>query len=116
MRFKWHQDWLGMSQKNDVMDTTFQLIKTPQGRYRLTTLGADKAKLVRSLLSETYLFAQQGDTMPALYDEGIYPDYVRGDLVILSGWDNWYGYDWLADNAETDEFLLTFYQTHCANN
>ncbi|MCC8998135.1 MAG: hypothetical protein LM522_01350 [Candidatus Contendobacter sp.] len=39
------------------------------------------------------------------FDETIVPDFVRGDIRLLAGWDNWSGVYLLADSPEADTFL-----------
>ena len=46
------------------------------------------------------------------FDETLYPDFVRGNLRILAGWDHWMGYHFLSDGAEADQFLTAFFQRH----
>lgn len=79
-------------------------IKTPSmlKRWRLSLL-----------LTFRYRFRRQGRRILA-WDDAIHPDFVRANLRILSSWDNWFGYSLLADDPETDAFLKTFYDRHCA--
>ena len=60
-----------------------------------------------------YGFYRSGGFVPAVTDEAVYPDFIRGKYKIQSGWDTWYGYDWFADNEATDKFLTQFYNKHC---
>jgi hypothetical protein len=67
------------------------------------------------LLSLRYGFWRKGSWIPAITDEAVHPDFVRGTKVIHAGWDIWSGYDFLAGNKESDVFLKRFYERHCAN-
>lgn len=58
-------------------------------------------------------FVRWGRYIPPITDEAIFPDYVRFGLRIHAGWDNWMGYDLLAANQRTDDFLRHFYLRHC---
>ncbi len=53
--------------------------------------------------------------IPGIADEAIHPSFIRGGMRILAGWDNWFGYDLLADDAEADRFLLGFHAKHVAS-
>ena len=47
-------------------------------------------------------------------DEGVYPDFVRGDTRIHCGYDNWVGSYFLAADSKSDRFLREFYDRHVA--
>jgi hypothetical protein len=57
-------------------------------------------------------FWRWGIYIPPITDEAIYPSYIRWGLKIMSGWDNWVGYDFLSANAKTDHFLEQFIGKH----
>lgn len=65
------------------------------------------------LLMFRYGFWRWGVWVRGVTDEAIYPSFVRGKKKILAGYDNWIGYDLLATNPETDEFLRKFHARHC---
>ncbi len=50
--------------------------------------------------------------MPAVTDDGIYPSFVRDQMIIDAGWDNWFGYDLIATDVDSDAFLRGFYKAH----
>jgi len=81
-------------------------ITTPSRRERLW-LGL--------LLMFRYGFWRWGTYVPPITDEAIYPDFIRGKKRILTGWDNWVGYDLLANDPESDRFLRAFYERHVGN-
>ena len=56
-----------------------------------------------------YGFRRKGFYVPPIIGEAIYPSYVRGKLEVLSGWDDLTGYEWIAENEQTDVFLNRFY-------
>ena len=41
-------------------------------------------------------------------DEVIAPDFVRDNIRLLAGWDNWSGYYLLSENAAGDDFLSVY--------
>ncbi|VXB61011.1 hypothetical protein [Massilia sp. 9I] len=53
-------------------------------------------------------FSRQGDTVAGL-DEGISPSFLRAELEISSGWDNWSGSYLLANSNAGDEILRLLY-------
>jgi hypothetical protein len=46
-------------------------------------------------------------------DDAVYPSFRRFGLRIDSGWDNWIGYDLVACNEASDDFLRQFHAKHC---
>ena len=95
------------------MSKKFELHTTHEGRIRITTFGFWRSWKVSLLLMFRYGFFRWGSYVPPVTDEAIHLSYIRGKLKILSGWDNWFGYDWFADNVQTDPFIEKFYYKHC---
>ena len=94
------------------MDKSIYLDKAANGHNWLHTESRREAKRLGRLLSFRHGFFRWGIYVPAITDEAIYPNYVRGRLKIYAGWDNWVGYDFLAANSQTDEFLEQFIARH----
>jgi hypothetical protein len=42
----------------------------------------------------------------------IVPDFVRGKIRLLAGWDDWSGYYLLSESAAGDEFLSAYAKLH----
>ncbi|MFH2043868.1 MAG: hypothetical protein ABIK92_01835 [Pseudomonadota bacterium] len=97
------------------MDKGFEFHTTHNGRLRISTFSFWRSWKVSLLLMLRYGFHRKGTYIPPVTDQAIHPSYYRGKMIILSGWDNWFGYDWLADNEETDSFLKVFIEKHCRN-
>ena len=97
----------------ESMDKEFEILKTHEGRVRITTFSMWKSWKISLLLMFRYGFYRWGIYIPPITDEAIHPNYIRGNLKISAGWDNWYGYDWFAANDITDQFLTDFYHKHC---
>ena len=94
-------------------DSTVSLLTAANGYARITTFSRwQRTKLVL-LLTFRYGFWRSGTSIPPITDDAIYPDFVRGRKRILAGWDNWFGYDFLANDPESDAFLRSFYDKHC---
>ena len=53
-------------------------------------------------------FARYGDTVAGL-DEGVSPSFLRADLEISAGWDNWSGSYLLANSDAGDAILRHLY-------
>ncbi|AKZ61888.1 hypothetical protein F506_03690 [Herbaspirillum hiltneri N3] len=51
-------------------------------------------------------FIRHGDTLIG-FDEGINPSFLRADLEISSGWDNWKG-SYLLANSDTGDVILRY--------
>ena len=96
------------------MSTGFTISKTAHGHVRISTFSFWKSWKVSLLLMFRYGFYRWGLYVPPITDEAVHPRFHRGKLVIESGWDNWFGYDWFADNDATDNFLRIFYEKHCS--
>lgn len=43
-------------------------------------------------------------------EQWIARDYVKGELRILAGWDNWMCYHFFSQDTDTDAFLEAFYE------
>lgn len=95
------------------MNKGFEIRENANGRVCISTFGFWKSWKVSLLLMFRYGFYRWGPYVPPITDEAVHPRFHRGKLVIESGWDNWFGYDWFADNKETDDFLKKFYYKHC---
>src|SRR5262245_34932599 len=78
---------------------------------RVTTFSRIRWIWLGLLLRFRYGFWRQGPRIIA--DTAVFPDFVRGNKIIHSGWDNWFGYHLLASNEDADEFLKVFYARHC---
>ncbi len=59
-----------------------------------------------------YYFKRKGPWIPGIGAEALYPDYIKGNLLIISGWERMMGYDFLSDNDDTDAFLTDFIREH----
>jgi hypothetical protein len=57
-------------------------------------------------------FKRTGKRIMTPIDESIYPDFVRGNVRILAGWEGHEGYHFLATNEESDAFLEKFFGSH----
>jgi hypothetical protein len=96
------------------MDNSRVLLDTAaNGFARISTFSYSRRMRLALLLTFRYGFWRWGPWIPPITDDAIYPDFIRGAKRILAGWDNWFGYDFLADNAETDIFLRRFFEKHC---
>ena len=95
------------------MKKEFEIRQIANGRLCISTFGLWRSWRVSLLLMFRYGFSRRGRFIPPVTDEAVYPRFHRCSLVIESGWDNWFGYDWFASNKETDEFLKQFYDKHC---
>jgi hypothetical protein len=96
----------------DQKKRTVEKIETPEGRVRIVTFSGYESWKISLLLMFRHVFLRRGKYIPAFTDQAIYPSYFRGELEILSGWDIWYGYDWIASNEQTDVFLTRFYRRY----
>lgn len=83
------------------------------GFAHLSTLSRRQRTRIALVLMFRYGFWRWGIWLPPIADDAIYPDFIRGSKRILAGWDSWSGYDFLADDPESDAFLRTFYEKHC---
>lgn len=92
---------------------TVEIIKTHDGFVRIVTFSRYQSWKISLLLMVRHRFRRRGDYMPATTDQAIFPSYYRGQLEILSGWDIWFGYDWIASNEQTNVFLTQFYGQYC---
>ncbi len=95
------------------MNKKFEMHTSPEGRIRITSFSFWRSWKVSLLLKLRYGFHRDGKYIAPVTDEAVYPSYVKDELSITSGWDNWFGYDWLAGGAQTDDFLEKFYDKHC---
>ncbi len=93
-------------------EDNFDTLETAEGFYRITTFGVYKSWKVSLLLMFRYGFWRWGFYMPPIAGEGIFPNFRRGRLNIYTGYDDWFGYDWFARDAESDRFLRKFYEKH----
>src|SRR5438093_8274623 len=66
-------------------------------RVTLHTAANDRVKIAT--------FSRSGTWIPAVTDDAIHADFVKGEHRILAAWHNWFGYYLLANNSETDGFL-----------
>ena len=96
------------------MDKRRILLRTAaSGFATISTLSYWSRTRLALLLMFRYGFWRWGSWIPPITDDAIYPDFIQGRKRILAGWDNWFGYHFLADNAETDLFLRKFFESHC---
>ena len=75
---------------------TFEAYDTPQWHAAVEWLTA------RGFSTRPILV---GGTPIIGLDEGILPSYVRGEISIAAGWDNWSGNYLLAENEQADSVL-----------
>ena len=101
-----------MDRKTD-MSKAVELHIAENGFSCITTFSMWHSMRLRLLLRFRYGFKRHWPWMPAITDQAIHPDFVRGKEIIKAGWDHWYGYELLADNKETDIFLKGFHARHC---
>lgn len=97
----------------EAMSKGFEIRENASGRIVISTFSFWRSWKVSLLLMFRYGFYRWGAYVPPITDEAVHPRFHRGKLVIESGWDNWFGYDWFATNEETDIFLSNFYDRHC---
>lgn len=90
-----------------------EIHRAANGFADVTTFSPRQYQRLSLLLMFRYGFLRWGIWFPPILDEGIYPSFRRWEKRILAGWDNWFGYYLLADNAESDVFLRAFYAKHC---
>ena len=76
------------------------------GRYFLTFEDSEDAiwELALNWLASQG-FLTEGEAFDGL-GQVVYPSFVKGDLEISAGWDNWSGNNLLAETPETDHVLL----------
>jgi hypothetical protein len=89
-----------------------ELTKTAEGRVSIETESLKESWRISLLLMFRYGFFRWGIYIPPITDEAIHPNFVRFNLKICAGWDNWSCYYFFADNPQTDSFLLKFYNKH----
>jgi len=88
-------------------------LRTAANGYAWITTQSRRERLwLGLLLMFRYGFWRWGTYVPPITDEAIYPDFIRGKKRIHAGWDNWVGYDLLANDPESDQFLRAFYERH----
>ncbi|GJJ05240.1 hypothetical protein RugamoR64_57780 [Duganella rhizosphaerae] len=69
--------------------------------------GDDDSALAMSIslfLETDWGFRRQGPAVLGV-DEGISPNFVRGEIVLAAGWDNWSGQYLLSNSKDGDEIL-----------
>jgi hypothetical protein len=91
---------------------TVEKTETHDGRVQITTFSWFESWKICLLLMFRHGFKRRGDFIPVIIDQAIYPSFYRGQLEILSGWDDCVGYDWIASNDQTDIFLTQFYSRY----
>ena len=96
-----------------MSESAVNLQTAANGFARITTFSLWQRARLGFLLTFRYGFWRWGSWIPPIADDAIYPDFIRGRKRILAGWDNWFGYDFLAKDPETDAFLREFYTNHC---
>ncbi len=57
-----------------------------------------------SILEEEMGFMREGEAVAGM-DEGIMPSFVKNDISISAGWDNWSGNYLLSESNEADKVL-----------
>jgi hypothetical protein len=62
------------------------------------------AMSISHLLEIDWGFRRQGPAVLGV-DEGISPNFVRGEIVLAAGWDNWSGQYLLSTSKDEDEIL-----------
>lgn len=96
-----------------MCDSRVLLYTAANGFAKISTFSFSCRMRLALLLMFRYGFWRWGIWIPSITGEAIYPDFICGTKRILAGWDNWFGYDFLADNEETDIFLRRFFEKHC---
>jgi hypothetical protein len=94
-------------------DEEVRLETAANGYAMLSTHSARQRRRLGLLLMFRYGFWRWGIGVPPMADDAVYPSFRRFGLRIDSGWDNWIGYDLLACNEASDEFLRQFHAKHC---
>jgi hypothetical protein len=72
--------------------------------YLQLTMSPLSAACWRWKLALTHGSKREGRPTHGL-DEAIYPDFVRGDLRLMAGWDIWSDHYLLSSSEAGDEFL-----------
>ncbi|GJJ05242.1 hypothetical protein RugamoR64_57800 [Duganella rhizosphaerae] len=62
------------------------------------------ATSISDFLETDWGFRRDGPTVFGM-DEGVSPNFVRGEIVLAAGWDNWSGQYLLSNSREGDEIL-----------
>jgi hypothetical protein len=91
-----------------------ELATAASGFVLIATFSSWQRLRLVFLLTVVHGFWRRGGRNVVGADSHIYRDFLRKNLRILSGYDNWIGYDFLAADAESDAFLRCFYARHCA--
>jgi hypothetical protein len=94
-------------------DESVTLTTAANGLAWIVTSSRRRHRDLGLLLVFRYDFRRSGPYVPGVAGEAVYPDYVRGDLCIHAGRDDWMGYDLLATDAASDRFLREFHAKHC---
>jgi hypothetical protein len=95
-----------------LSDEEVHLTTAANGYAMLSTRSARQRRRLGLLLMFRYGFWRWGIYVPSVTDDAVYPSFRRFGLRIESGWDNWIGYDLLACNEASDEFLRQFHAKH----
>ena len=62
------------------------------------------AMSISHFLETDWGFSRQGPAVLGV-DEGTSPNFVRGEIVLAAGWDNWSGQYLLSNSKDGDEIL-----------
>ena len=65
--------------------------------------------LAVNILQNELNFTREGQAVMGM-DEGIMPSFVKGDITIDAGWDNWSGNYLLSESFEGDELLKVIFE------
>ncbi len=96
-----------------MRDSVIELQTAANGFARVTTFTFWQRIRLGLLLMFRYGFWRWGIWIPPITDDAIYPEFNRGKKRIFAGWDNWFGYDLIATDPDSDLFLRAFYEKHC---
>jgi hypothetical protein len=89
-----------------------ELGATAEGLARVLTPSWLRRLRFGFLLVFRYGFLRRGRLILGA-GEAVHPDFVRGSLLIRSGFIDLSGYELVAANASSDAFLRQFYAKHC---
>ncbi|MDD4963723.1 MAG: hypothetical protein PHI11_07390 [Gallionella sp.] len=93
----------------DMSERTANLTTAANGHLQLCFERASPlfALWLRLKLQFVHGFRREGHRVRGL-NEVIVPNFVRGNIRLLAGWDNWSGYYLLSESVSGDDFLSVY--------
>ena len=73
------------------------------------------AMAISNFLETDWGFSRDGPSVFGM-DEGISPNFVRSEIVLAAGWDNWSGQYLLSNSKDGDEILRQIFSMILPNN